>query len=108
MTSVADNSVRALVEEHAGLEARLADPDVHADQALARRLGRRYAELAPIVATAGELERTEALSPKTNFKTRLHFLDDNIGIRQCEHSKHVDDTAALLFGYVGLHTVHVP
>ncbi|WP_255694460.1 peptide chain release factor 1 [Actinomycetospora soli] len=60
MTSVADNSVRALVEEHAGLEARLADPDVHADQALARRLGRRYAELAPIVATAGELERAEA------------------------------------------------
>ncbi|MCD2196930.1 peptide chain release factor 1 [Actinomycetospora endophytica] len=53
-------SVRALVEEHAGLEARLADPEVHADQALARRLGRRYAELAPVVATAGELEQAEA------------------------------------------------
>ncbi|MEJ2868758.1 peptide chain release factor 1 [Actinomycetospora sp. OC33-EN08] len=57
---MADHSVRALVEEHSGLEARLADPDVHADQALARRLGRRYAELAPIVATAGELQRAEA------------------------------------------------
>jgi peptide chain release factor 1 len=56
----ATQSVRALVEEHAGLEARLADPEVHADQALARRLGRRYAELAPVVATAGELERAEA------------------------------------------------
>jgi peptide chain release factor 1 len=56
----ATQSVRALVEEHAGLEARLADPDVHADQALARRLGRRYAELAPVVTTAGELERAEA------------------------------------------------
>jgi peptide chain release factor 1 len=53
-------SVRALVEEHAGLEARLADPEVHTDQALARRLGRRYAELAPIVTTAGELGRAEA------------------------------------------------
>jgi peptide chain release factor 1 len=56
----AAHSVRALVEEHAGLEARLADPEVHTDQALARRLGRRYAELAPIVATAGELGRAEA------------------------------------------------
>ena len=63
MTQVAGgsaHSVRALVEEHAGLEARLAEPEVHTDQALARRLGRRYAELAPIVATAGELERAEA------------------------------------------------
>ncbi|HEY2193610.1 MAG TPA: peptide chain release factor 1 [Actinomycetospora sp.] len=63
MTQVAGgsaHSVRALVEEHAGLEARLSEPEVHADQALARRLGRRYAELAPIVATAGELERAEA------------------------------------------------
>jgi peptide chain release factor 1 len=63
MTQVAGgsaHSVRALVEEHAGLEARLAEPEVHADQALARRLGRRYAELAPIVATAGELDRAEA------------------------------------------------
>jgi peptide chain release factor 1 len=56
----AAHSVRALVEEHAGLEARLADPEVHTDQALARRLGRRYAELAPIVTTAGELGRAEA------------------------------------------------
>jgi peptide chain release factor 1 len=56
----AAQSVRALVEEHAGLEARLADPDVHTDQALARRLGRRYAELAPIVTTAGELAHAEA------------------------------------------------
>ena len=58
--SATQQSVRALVEEHTGLEARLADPEVHADQALARRLGRRYAELAPVVATAGELERAEA------------------------------------------------
>ena len=43
--------VTALLEEHAGLEARLADPDVHADPALARSLGRRYAALAPVVAT---------------------------------------------------------
>ncbi len=40
----------ALAVEHAELEDQLADPGVHADPGLARRLGRRYAELTPIVA----------------------------------------------------------
>lgn len=43
--------VAELVEEHAELERRLADPAVHADQGEARRLGRRYAELGPVVDT---------------------------------------------------------
>ncbi len=43
------DGVEALVDEHAELEMRLADPAVHADQGLARRLGRRYAELTAIV-----------------------------------------------------------
>jgi peptide chain release factor 1 len=34
----------------------LADPAVHADQARARTLGRRYAQLAPIKAAAGDLD----------------------------------------------------
>ncbi len=40
-----------LLAEHADLERRLADPGVHADQALARKLGKRYAELNPIAET---------------------------------------------------------
>ena len=40
-----------LLTEYLELEERLADPAVHADQALARRYGRRYAELRPIVET---------------------------------------------------------
>lgn len=47
--------VDALVDEYAELETRLADPSVHADPALARKLGRRYAELGPTVAVAREL-----------------------------------------------------
>jgi peptide chain release factor 1 len=39
-----------LLAEYADLEQQLAEPDVHADQALARRLGRRYAQLRPVVA----------------------------------------------------------
>jgi peptide chain release factor 1 len=46
----------ALRAEHADVQRQLADPAVHADQAAAKRLGRRYAELSPIVATADELD----------------------------------------------------
>src|SRR5579863_1208147 len=41
--------VADLVSEHAELEHALADPGVHSDQEKARTLGRRYAELTPIV-----------------------------------------------------------
>ncbi|GAA2777577.1 peptide chain release factor 1 [Kitasatospora sp. CM 4170] len=41
-------AVEELLVEHADLETRLADPSVHADQANARKLAKRYAELTPI------------------------------------------------------------
>ena len=44
-------SVDALILEHADLEKRLADPDVHANAGRARTLGRRYAQLTPIIET---------------------------------------------------------
>ncbi|MGO1182579.1 MAG: peptide chain release factor 1 [Micrococcaceae bacterium] len=43
-------SVDSLLEEHAEITAALADPEVHADQARSRKLGRRFAELNGIVA----------------------------------------------------------
>ncbi|NEE00562.1 peptide chain release factor 1 [Phytoactinopolyspora halotolerans] len=43
--------VKALEAEYEELENKLADPSIHADQGLARRLGRRYAELTPTVRT---------------------------------------------------------
>jgi peptide chain release factor 1 len=45
--------------EYAELEAQLADPAVHADQGRARELGRRYAELGPLVAAVREKEQLE-------------------------------------------------
>jgi len=39
-----------LYAEHAELEKRLADPATHSDQNTARDVGRRYAELGPIIA----------------------------------------------------------
>jgi len=39
-----------LVAEHASIEAQLADPSIHGDSGKARQLGKRYAQLGPIVA----------------------------------------------------------
>jgi peptide chain release factor 1 len=44
-------AVEELIAEHADLERRLADPAVHANQGAARSLGRRYAQLTPIIET---------------------------------------------------------
>ncbi|MDQ3406430.1 MAG: peptide chain release factor 1 [Actinomycetota bacterium] len=45
-----------ILGEYGELEGALADPAVHADQDRARKLGRRYAQLTPIVKTMRELE----------------------------------------------------
>src|SRR5437763_123415 len=45
----------SLLTEYNELEQRLADPAIHADQNLARRTGRRFAELTPIAKTSAEL-----------------------------------------------------
>jgi peptide chain release factor 1 len=60
MRPVESESLRGLLDEYAELEKQLADPAVHADQARARKLGRRYSELSPVVKTVGELETTRS------------------------------------------------
>ncbi|HEV8562294.1 MAG TPA: peptide chain release factor 1 [Actinophytocola sp.] len=50
------STLSELLTEYGELEQALADPAVHADQNRARKLGRRYAELTPIVKTLRELE----------------------------------------------------
>jgi peptide chain release factor 1 len=49
-----------LLREYAELGRALADPQVHADQARARTLGRRYAELGPIVDLRARLDAATA------------------------------------------------
>ncbi|MBV9639468.1 MAG: PCRF domain-containing protein, partial [Mycobacteriaceae bacterium] len=48
-------AIDALVTEHAELERQLADPELHADPAKARKVGRRFAQVAPIIATYRKL-----------------------------------------------------
>ncbi|PZM90645.1 MAG: peptide chain release factor 1 [Actinobacteria bacterium] len=50
----------ALLNEYAELEKQLSDPSIHADPATARRVGRRFAELAPVHKAAEELEQARA------------------------------------------------
>jgi peptide chain release factor 1 len=55
---VTDNApaIDGLLAEHADLERQLADPKLHADAGAARRVGRRFAQISPIVATYRKLE----------------------------------------------------
>ena len=44
-------SVEELIAERADVERKMSDPGVHTNPGLARSLGRRYAQLTPIVET---------------------------------------------------------
>ncbi len=57
---VSTDRLRSLLDEYAELERRLADPAIHADQAAARKVGRRFAELSGIHKTALELDHARA------------------------------------------------
>jgi peptide chain release factor 1 len=48
-------TIDVLLAEHAALELQLADPELHSNPAEARKAGRRFARLAPIVATYHKL-----------------------------------------------------
>ncbi|NED61620.1 PCRF domain-containing protein, partial [Streptomyces sp. SID10244] len=56
MTTQSPSAIDDILAEHAGLEAQLADPSLHDDPGAARRVGKRFAELAPIMATHRRLE----------------------------------------------------
>jgi peptide chain release factor 1 len=76
-------AVEPLLAEHAELESRLADPAVHADAALARRLGRRYAELGSVQqgyqhwkAALGDLQAARELAAEEpSFAEELPALE---------------------------------
>src|SRR3954462_13674870 len=78
--------VEELLREHGELEKQLADPGVHSDQNRARSLGRRYAELGPVVATyrewkttAGDLEAARELAADdASFKAELPGLQQRV------------------------------
>ena len=54
------DAVDGLEAEHAELESRLGDPEVHADARLAKQLNQRYAELSRILAAKREYDELVA------------------------------------------------
>ena len=86
-----DGALQALLDgllrEHADLGRQLSDPAVHTDQALSRRLGRRYAELSGIVeahqiwrSAAGDAATARELAEQDeSFAAELPGLQDAAG-----------------------------
>ncbi|MGI8869167.1 MAG: peptide chain release factor 1 [Mycobacteriales bacterium] len=60
MSEAGTGPLSAILSEYTEVERALADPAVHNDTARARDLGRRFAELAPVVATAHATQAAEA------------------------------------------------
>ncbi len=73
--------------EYAELESQLADPEVHADLARARKIGRRYAELAPLIRALDEHARLiedlaaarELAADDEGFATEAKELEERLG-----------------------------
>jgi len=65
-------AIDTLLAEHAELETQLSDPALHADAGRARRVGRRFAQLAPIVNTHRKL--ADALG---DLETAREFAADD-------------------------------
>ena len=75
-------SAAGLREEFAELEQQLADPAVHADLVASRRIGRRYAELTPIVKnlTAHEQLTADLAAARELAEEDPAFADEAEGI----------------------------
>jgi peptide chain release factor 1 len=79
-------AVQALLDQHAELESRLADPSLHADPDAARKVGRRYGELSRIVRVVRELDQArndiavarELAAEDPAFVTEAEVLADRI------------------------------
>jgi peptide chain release factor 1 len=86
-----------LLGEYADLERRLADPSVHADAVRARRLGRRYAELTPVVETYRALRRTEDdLATARELAAEDDDFTSELGTLEARHDALTDRLRTLL------------
>jgi peptide chain release factor 1 len=79
--------VETLLDEHADLQEQLADPELHADAARAKKVNRRYAELSKIKSayehwqqTGEDLEAAQELAKEDeSFADELPKLEEELG-----------------------------
>lgn len=60
MSGASPSAIDDILAEYSGLETRMSDPELHNDAAAARRVGKRFAELAPIMAAHRALQSAQA------------------------------------------------
>jgi peptide chain release factor 1 len=85
--------VNELLAEYESLEAQMADPSIHADQNKARSLGKRYAQLGPVIAgyRAYKLAEEDFIAGKELAEVDPAFASE---LAALESSK--DEAAAML------------
>jgi peptide chain release factor 1 len=79
-------SAHEMVREYQELEQRMADPSIHEDQGKARQLGRRYAQLGPVVAgfnewkaAADDLEAAKEMALEDpEFASEIPALEETV------------------------------
>jgi peptide chain release factor 1 len=90
--------IEALLAEHADLERQLSDPALHADAGAAKRVGRRFAQVAPIASTYRKLE-----TARGDLDTAREFAADDesfaaevpeLEARVAELDRHLTDLLA--------------
>jgi len=79
-------NVPALLAEYEELEKQMADPSIHSDQGQARKLGKRYAALGPVIAgyrawvSAQEdlIAGKEMAADDPDFASEIPALEENL------------------------------
>jgi peptide chain release factor 1 len=104
------HAIDALVAEHADLERQLSDPELHSNPANARRVGRRFSQLAPIVAAhrkltvaRGDLDTARELAVDdasfadevTELETRVDELETQLSDMLAPRDPHDADDVVL-------------
>ncbi len=81
-------SAYEMVREYQELEKQMADPAIHEDQGKARQLGRRYAQLGPVVAgfnawksAAGDLEAAREMAAEDpSFAAEIPAMESTVEV----------------------------
>ena len=86
-------AAQGLRDEFGDLEAKMSDPATHADLALSRKVGRRYAELAPIIKG---LDAYRILSDDLTAASELAAEDDSFAAEVVALTEQLEDVTAKL------------
>jgi peptide chain release factor 1 len=76
--------VNELLAEYESLEAQMADPSIHADQNKARALGKRYAQLGPVIAgyRAYKLAEEDLIAGKELAESDPSFASEIVALEK--------------------------